>query len=176
MRLLTRTRLRCWRDRLTLTLVILLPALFLTKSCSWVFNPPERASLVYAPLAPVATPAIKHRRRGADYLEIRGDFITVHVPYPYTVSREAVKRLMALKPEDRLRVLRQRKITTTEQPIDVWGVELNGVEILRYEAVSSERVRVQKGVSSFMVLASAIVVAARLLISRRGLRLLSGAA
>ena len=83
---------------------------------------------------------------------------------------------MALKPEDRLRVLRQRKITTTEQPIDVWGVELNGVEILRYEAVSSERVRVQKGVSSFMVLASAIVVAARLLISRRGLRLLSGAA
>ena len=87
-----------------------------------------------------------------------------------------MKRLMALKPEDRLRVLRQRKITTTEQPIDVWGVELNGVEILRYEAVSSERVRVQKGVSSFMVLASAIVVAARLLISRRGLRLLSGAA
>ena len=87
-----------------------------------------------------------------------------------------MKRLMALKPEDRLRVLRQRKITTTEQPIDVWGVELNGVEILRYEAVSSERVRVQKGVGSFMVLASAIVVAARLLISRRGLRLLSGAA
>ena len=83
---------------------------------------------------------------------------------------------MALKPEDRLRVLRQRKITTTEQPIDVWGVELNGVEILRYEAVSSERVRVQKGVGSFMVLASAIVVAGRLLISRRGLRLLSGAA
>jgi hypothetical protein len=173
MRFLTRTRLRRWRDRLSLTLFVLLPALFLTKSCSWVFDPPERTSLVYAAIVPITAPAMDRRRRGPDYLELKGDFITVRVP---SVFKEAVERLMDLKPEDRVRVLRQRSITTTERPIDVWGVELNGVEILTYEAVASERVRVQNGVGSFMLWATAIAVVARLLVGRKGLRLLRSAA
>jgi hypothetical protein len=176
MRFPTRTRLRRWRDRLSLTLFVLLPALFLTKSCSWVFDPPERTSLVYAAIVPITAPAMDRRRKGADYLELKGDFITVRLPYPRTVSKEAVERLMALKPEDRVRVLRQRSITTTERPIDVWGVEVNGVEIVTYEAVASERVRVQGGVGSFMMWTSAIAVVARLLVSRKGLRLLLSAA
>ncbi len=107
---------------------------------------------------------------------LKGDFTTVRIPYPYTVSKEAVERLMTLKPEDRVRVLRQRSITTTERPIDVWGVELNGVEILTYETVASERARIQSRVGSFVLWATAIAVVARLLVSRKALRLLRSAA
>jgi hypothetical protein len=156
--------------------VLLVLALLIGNSCSWVFDPPPRSDLVYAPFFLDAPPERINRRRTSDLLELRGDFLVAHLPYIDGIARSTSMRLMNLTSADRVRLLRQRQITTVEDPIEIWGVEVNGEEILSYEAMAAERQRVQRGTKTFLLVATLLVAAVRLVVSRRGLRLLLSAA
>jgi hypothetical protein len=108
--------------------------------------------------------------------ELKGDVLVARLPYGDTVSREAVYRASNLRPGDSLRILRQRSILSVNDPVEVWGVEINGEEVLSYEAMASERVRIQKGSKEFILYATVLAAALRFAVSQRGLRLLRGAA
>ncbi|WP_395670123.1 hypothetical protein [Rhodoferax sp.] len=173
---LTRHRLREWRQHGSIALSLFLLCLLVGSSCSWVFDPPHRSDLVYAPFFLKKPPERVNRRRASDLLELKGDFVVAHLPYIDGIARSASARLMRITPEDRVRLLRQRNIRTVEDPIEVWGVEVNGEEILSYETMAAERERRQRGTKTFFLVATLLGAAVRLAISQRGLRLLLGTA
>jgi hypothetical protein len=93
-----------------------------------------------------------------------------------TVAREAAIRLASLQSSDQVRVLRKRHITTVKDPLEVWGLEINGQEVLSYATLAGEHERRQQLIFNLILFATVAAAVARLSLSKRGLWLLSNAA
>ncbi|MCE2969421.1 MAG: hypothetical protein LW847_04180, partial [Burkholderiales bacterium] len=132
--------------------------------------------LIYAPFRLVAPPERVKPRRQSAFLELKGDFIIAHLPYVDTVAREAAIRLASLQSSDQVRVLRKRHITTVKDPLEVWGLEINGQEVLSYATLAGEHERRQQLIFNLILFATVAAAVARLSLSKRGLWLLSNAA
>jgi hypothetical protein len=142
MQLAARHRLRRWRSSGTIFLVVAVAGLLLSTSFSPVFEPPSQSDLVYVRFNLKAQPhRVKARRQGA-YGELKSEYLIAHVPYVDSVAHEAWRRLSTVKLSDDIRLLRRRELRSITDPVDVWGVEINGEEVLPFTAVASERKRV----------------------------------